>query len=87
MTRKTIEESPLLSKFWTILAENDDEDGLRFVSMLEAKSWPIWGVQFHPEKPMYEWVPKGINHGRNSIQVYFRIFFQEYVLLNCYCYF
>ena len=36
---------------------NLDDDGNQFVSMIEAKDYPFWGVVFHPEKAPFEDLP------------------------------
>ena len=43
-----------------------------FVSTIEGKSLPIYGVQWHPERPIFEWGAdeSGINHGPHAIEVY-----------------
>ncbi len=34
-------------------------DNVTFVAMIEGKdSLPVWGVQFHPEKALFEWSPQ-----------------------------
>ena len=55
-----------MDTFWDILSVNKDVNGLEFVSTMEAKNYPIFGTQFHPEKNAYEWAPKypGIPHTR-----------------------
>lgn len=63
---------------WRILSVNEDEKGLEFVSSMEHKRKPYYAVQFHPEKPAYEWKPKSkIPHDANSIKAnqYFADFF------------
>ncbi|XP_063994829.1 chitobiosyldiphosphodolichol beta-mannosyltransferase-like [Diachasmimorpha longicaudata] len=53
-----------------VLSVNRDWNGLEFVSSLEHVSYPFYGVQFHPEKNMYEWLSRlTIPHGRNAIRV------------------
>ena len=53
------------SHYWSLLPENLDDQflliatniaptGEEFVSMYEHKEFPIWGVQWHPEKPAFE---------------------------------
>ena len=39
--------------------------------MIEAKNYPIWGTQYHPEKNPYEWTTKykNIPHSRDAIKV------------------
>ena len=49
----------LPDSFWEILSTNEDDDGLEFVSLIEAKrGLPIWGSQFHPEKNAFEWTTR-----------------------------
>ena len=40
-----------------------------FVAFLEAKNYPIWATQFHPEKNAYEWTKKydNIPHTKDAI--------------------
>lgn len=35
-----------------VLSVNDDKKGRRFVSTIEGKKLPFYGVQWHPEKAM-----------------------------------
>ena len=58
-----------MDKFWNILATSHDKNGLEFISLLEAKNYPIWGSQFHFEKSAYEWTLKfpKIPHDSTSI--------------------
>mmetsp|Transcript_85631 Transcript_85631/g.266272 ORF Transcript_85631/g.266272 Transcript_85631/m.266272 type:complete len:352 (-) Transcript_85631:6-1061(-) len=44
-----------LSGFFTVLSTNLDRKGRAFVSTIEAKKYPIYGVQWHPEKNNFEW--------------------------------
>ncbi len=39
-----------LDKFYRSLATTNDDKNLEFVASIEAVNYPIWGVQFHPEK-------------------------------------
>ena len=70
-----------MDKFWDVLSTNYDRNGVEFISLLEAKNYPIWGSQFHPEKLAYEWTllyPK-IPHDLHSIHAgaFFAEFFVE----------
>lgn len=61
-----------------VLSLNRDKEGLEFISTLEHKRYPFYGVQFHPEKNLYEWVTgKNIPHGCNATLAaqYFANFF------------
>lgn len=44
-----------LDETWRIIATNVDKSGLEFISAFEHKQYPYYGVQFHPEKNLYEW--------------------------------
>ena len=35
-----------------VLSTNKDKKGTAFVSTIEAKKYPFYGVQWHPEKAM-----------------------------------
>ena len=41
---------------------NNDREGLEFISTFESKQYPMYGVQFHPEKNIYEFVNQKHNH-------------------------
>jgi len=70
-----------MENFWTPLSTNIDQEGLEFLSTMEAKDYPIYATQFHPEKNAYEWAPKfpGIPHSREAVNVaqYFAEFFVD----------
>ena len=52
--------TPALSDFFDTLSTNFDREGLAFVSTVEGKDgMPFYGVQFHPEKAMFEWGVEG----------------------------
>ncbi|XP_069702027.1 gamma-glutamyl hydrolase-like [Periplaneta americana] len=40
---------------WQFMTFNEDSYGMEYISTLEHRSYPFYGVQFHPEKNMYEW--------------------------------
>ena len=42
---------------WRILSLNKDANGLIFISSMESRNLPAYGVQFHPEKSIFEWIP------------------------------
>lgn len=60
------------------MSVNKDWNGLEFISTIEHRSYPFYGVQFHPEKNLYEWVRnKNISHSAHAINAaqYFADFF------------
>jgi len=60
-----------MGNFWTPLSINWDRQGLEYISTIEAKNFPFVGVQFHPEKNVFEWSPKEprIPHCRSAVHV------------------
>lgn len=49
--------SARLPAFYTVLSTNYDRRGVHFVSTIESKRYPFYGVQWHPEKTQFEWAP------------------------------
>ena len=67
-----------LNSFYYVLSTNEDTSGHAFVSTIEAKAHPIYGVQWHPERPQFDWTYQGrLNHDLEAIQTmqYFSNFF------------
>ena len=68
-----------MQNFWRIISTNKDSNGLEFISMLEAKHYPFWGVQYHPEKNNFEvhvrGVKKEIPHSGSAVRVSFDLAF------------
>jgi len=59
-----------LTAFYNVLSTNKDKKGAAFVSTMEAKNYPIFGTQWHPEKIMFEWKSgTEINHSFNSVEL------------------
>jgi len=46
-----------------------EKNGRKYISMYQFKSLPFYGVQFHPEKVLYEWLQEGIPHNETAIMV------------------
>lgn len=56
----------------------DPAANVTYVSAVEGKQYPFFGVQFHPEKNIYEWTTKeNIPHSPEAIETaqYFAMFF------------
>jgi len=72
-----------LENFYRPLAYSLDKNNNKFITIFEAIEYPFYGVQFHPEKPSFEFVTKSkqthIPHSRESIAVsrYFADFFVQ----------
>lgn len=77
-----------LTNFYKPLALSDDINGNSFVSIFEARHYPFYGVQFHPEKAPYEFQiinhQHNIPHSRLSIALsrYFADYFVSSARLN-----
>uniref|UniRef100_A0A8C9PFV6 folate gamma-glutamyl hydrolase n=1 Tax=Spermophilus dauricus TaxID=99837 RepID=A0A8C9PFV6_SPEDA len=60
-----------LSKFFSVLTTNRD-DKIEFISSMEGYKYPVYGVQWHPEKAPYEWEKlQGISHEANAVKTAF----------------
>jgi len=44
-----------LKSFFNVIATGIDRKGQEFVAAIEHPTLPFWGVQFHPEKNIFEW--------------------------------
>lgn len=54
-----------LSDFYNVLGYSQDRKNNTYVAFVEAKNYPIFGSQFHPEKNVYEWNANSpINHSQ-----------------------
>ena len=52
----TFETDKGLSNFWDVTALSSTTDGTKFVASIEAKNYPVFATQFHPEKTSELWV-------------------------------
>ena len=67
-----------LTQFYDVVSTNVDRKGTPFVSTIEGKSTPVYGTQWHPERPQFEWKEgEDFNHtmGAISTMQYFANFF------------
>ncbi|XP_038048291.1 gamma-glutamyl hydrolase-like [Patiria miniata] len=68
LTPTNFSKSSALKSFYRVLSTNVDKNGKVFISTIEAMYYPIYGVQFHPEKNPYEWESKSINHSYDAVK-------------------
>ncbi|EHB09195.1 Gamma-glutamyl hydrolase, partial [Heterocephalus glaber] len=60
-----------LKKFFNVLTTNTDGK-IEFISSMEGYKYPVYAVQWHPEKAPYEWPNlKGISHAPNAVKTAF----------------
>ncbi|XP_041448670.1 gamma-glutamyl hydrolase [Drosophila obscura] len=66
-----------LNKSWRVVSLNHDLDGVEFISTMEHVKYPFYGVQFHPEKPLFEFARASIPHSHSAVLTgqYFADFF------------
>uniref|UniRef100_A0A7S3IFR7 folate gamma-glutamyl hydrolase n=1 Tax=Strombidium inclinatum TaxID=197538 RepID=A0A7S3IFR7_9SPIT len=68
---ETFETDAGLKQFWDVTAVSlMPNNGTAFVASIEAKEYPMFATQFHPEKPSELWVDgRAINHEWESIEL------------------
>lgn len=66
-----------LGAAFRVLSTNVDAKGKEFASTIEAASGaPVWGVQWHPERPQFEWKPAAhdiFDHGAEAVAAMFAV--------------
>jgi len=69
VTPEIYETNPALSTFFRIISWNTDRANKAFISSVEAFKYPIYALQWHPEKVAFEWsVTEGIDHSSDSVE-------------------
>ncbi|CAL9708002.1 unnamed protein product [Knipowitschia caucasica] len=69
LTIQNFTENVKLNNFFTILSTNIADNGAHFVSTIEGKKYPFYGVQWHPEVNRFSWAPKNYPHSYHAVQV------------------
>ncbi|KAL4447534.1 hypothetical protein ABPG75_004753 [Micractinium tetrahymenae] len=65
-----VQENPRVRELLDVLSLSVDRGGQVYVSTFEAKGYPIYGTQWHPEKNAFEWTPdKDIPHHPDAIEI------------------
>ena len=84
MTKENMTASNLV-QFYKPLASSLDDNGLEFVATIEAVNYPFWGVQFHPEKNVYEWGVKytSVPHAPSAVKA--GLYFAEFIVNEGIC--
>ncbi|XP_045135265.1 gamma-glutamyl hydrolase-like isoform X1 [Portunus trituberculatus] len=75
---ETFEELGLDQEYF-VLSTSIDDEGVEYISTVEHKTLPYYGVQWHPEKNPFEWKFSSIPHSRRAIRAaqYIANFFVE----------
>jgi len=53
-----LEDNNAINDFFAITAKGADDNGKEFIAAMEAKNYPIYTVQYHPERILSEWKNK-----------------------------
>jgi gamma-glutamyl hydrolase len=65
---------PKLGAFFDLLSTNLDRKGKAFASTVQAKDWPIYGVQWHAERNQFQFLPSyAIDHSRAAVRAMFDV--------------
>ncbi|CAI7851414.1 unnamed protein product [Closterium sp. NIES-53] len=66
-TVKRFLSSRRLREFFRILTTSVDRNGTEYVTTIEARNYPIYGTQWHPEKTAFEWGLPHIPHSAHAV--------------------
>ncbi|XP_054629231.1 gamma-glutamyl hydrolase isoform X2 [Dunckerocampus dactyliophorus] len=55
LTVKAFKQNEKLQGFFSVMSTNIAENGVRFLSTIEGKRYPFYGVQWHPEVNRFQW--------------------------------
>ncbi|XP_073675688.1 gamma-glutamyl hydrolase [Garra rufa] len=70
VTKKAFMGNEKLSGFFSVLSTNIAENGLEFVSTMEGRKYPFYGVQWHPEVNRFQWDSHhNFPHSFNAVRV------------------
>lgn len=70
VTVQNFQENKKLNSFFSLLSTNVAEDGAHFISTIEGKRYPFYGVQWHPEVNRFQWNRKlNFPHSANAVQL------------------
>jgi hypothetical protein len=61
-----LQQKGLLAEF-RVLSTSVSPGGKEFVSTFEGTTMPLYAMQFHAEKPIFEWPNEQINHSRDNV--------------------
>jgi gamma-glutamyl hydrolase len=57
-----------LSQFYKVLATGRDLNNTEYIALIEARDYPIYGNQYHPEKNVFEWTTSSpIPHNATAV--------------------
>ncbi|GLD54165.1 gamma-glutamyl hydrolase-like protein [Lates japonicus] len=70
LTVETFLENEKLHNFFSLLSTNVAKNGAHFVSTIEGKRYPFYGVQWHPEVNRFQWDRRlNFPHSSHAVQL------------------
>jgi len=70
VTLETWRSTPALPQFFRLISDSSDRGQVPFASTIEARRYPIFATQWHPERSLYEWGPtEDINHSPAAVRI------------------
>ncbi|CAH1794487.1 unnamed protein product [Owenia fusiformis] len=70
LTPKNFNENSKLKQFYRVMSTDVDENGLEYISTMEAYQYPFYGVQWHPEKNIFVWTPTyNLDHSIDGVKI------------------
>ncbi|KAK1332046.1 hypothetical protein QTO34_007727 [Cnephaeus nilssonii] len=71
LSKMNFTKNEKLKAFFNVLTTNTDGK-IEFISTMEGYKYPVYAVQWHPEKSPYEWgLFSGISHAPNAVKAAF----------------
>lgn len=64
---ETYEKYPMFKQNFVVLSTMFDKSEKEFIGIVQSKKYPIFSMQFHPEKNMFEFYRAEYPHGSDSI--------------------
>ena len=68
-TTAELKKFPQIEEFFTVLTTTPDDEGQEVLTSVEAKNYPFYSVQYHPEKPPYDFQKPSIPHNRYAYEI------------------
>ncbi|XP_072047443.1 gamma-glutamyl hydrolase-like [Amphiura filiformis] len=70
LTPKNFSSNAKLTNFFRILSTNFDDEGVEFISTMEAYKYPIYATQWHPEYSLSKWsTNRTVPHSIEAVRV------------------
>eukprot|EP00300_Choanocystis_sp_HF-7_P009446 c16437_g1_i4.p1 GENE.c16437_g1_i4~~c16437_g1_i4.p1 ORF type:complete len:187 (+),score=42.07 c16437_g1_i4:270-830(+) len=63
----SFQSNTYLSETFNVLSTNVDRVNKQYVSSIEGKTLPFYGVQYHPEKNSFEWDTDNTPHSSDAV--------------------